>query len=139
MAGLARAFGQVTQEADHLLSRLQNPLLLPPSGMWAVHVGMVTSQPVSPPPLNLRSRMGALPAPLAPNGRESPVQELRGPGAQQLPRNNEAVALATESGLSLGLKAESGNRCLKNRRWEQRGLGCPQSCLSLRKDCKGFL
>lgn len=82
--------------------------------------------------------MGALPAPLAPNGRESPVQELRGPGAQQLPRNNEAVALATESGLSLGLKAESGNRCLKNRRWEQRGLGCPQSCLSLRKDAKVF-
>lgn len=70
--------------------------------------------------------MGALPAPLAPNGRESPVQELRGPGAQLLPGNNEAVALATESGLSLGLKAESGNRCLKNRRWEQRGLGCSQ-------------
>lgn len=55
------------------------------------------------------------------------MQELRGPRAQLLPGNNEAVALATESGLSLGLKAESGNRCLKNRRWEQRGLGCPQS------------
>lgn len=75
-----------------------------------------------------------MPAPLAPNGRESPVQEQRGPGAQQLPGNNEAVALATESGLSLGLKAESGNRCLKNRRWEQRGLDCFQSCLSLRED-----
>lgn len=80
--------------------------------------------------------MGALPAPLASNGRESPEQEPRGPGAQQLPRNNEAVALATESGLSLGLKAESGNRCLKNKRWELRGLGCFQSCLWLSKDAE---
>ena len=71
--------------------------------------------------------MGALLAPLAPNGRESPVQELRGPTAPLLPGNNETVALATESGLSLGLKAESWNRCLKNRRWEERGLGCSQS------------
>lgn len=71
--------------------------------------------------------MGALLAPLAPNGRESPVQELRGPTAPLQPGNNEAVALATESGLSLGLKAESGNRCLKNRRWEERGLVCSQS------------
>lgn len=139
MAGpVAGAFGQVTQEADHLLSRLQNTLLLPPSGMWAVHCWHGDQPACLPLLCILRSRMGALSAPLAPNGGESPDQELRGPGAQQLPANNEAVALATESGLSLGLKAESGNRCLKNRRWEQRGLGCSQSCLSLRKDAEVF-
>lgn len=37
--------------------------------------------------------------------------------------NNGAVALATRGGLSLGLKAESGNRCPKKGRLGMEGVG----------------